>query len=62
MRPNLFTICYEIDPMSAPQGEDVPALQRLYDNIWLLALAAIVFFVLSYVAWGVFDIVTVQPR
>lgn len=42
-------------------ARDVPTLQRVYDSIWLLAVAAIVFFSLSYVAWGVFDILAVPP-
>lgn len=36
-----------------------PWPQQLYDSIWLLAAAAILFFVLSYVVWGLVDILTV---
>ena len=43
-------------------SEDVPTLQRVYDSIWLLALAALVFFALSYVAWGMVDIFAAPPR
>lgn len=38
---------------------DPPLAQRLYDRIWLLALAALLFWALSYVIWGVIDIVSV---
>lgn len=32
---------------------------ELYDSIWLLAGGAIVFFVLSYIVWGLVDILTI---
>lgn len=38
-----------------------PLLQRAYDNVWLLALAALAFWALSYVIWGLFDILSVPP-
>lgn len=44
------------------QRNEVPTLQRVYDSIWLLALAAIIFFALSYVAWGMIDILSVPVR
>lgn len=40
-------------------GTDEPLPQRLLDNIWLLAIAAMLFWLLSYIAWGMFDIMTV---
>ena len=39
--------------------EEIPFMQRLYNNVWLLALTALLFFALSYVAWGLIDIYTV---
>jgi hypothetical protein len=39
--------------------DDRPWPQQLYDSIWLLAGAAVLFFVLSYVVWGLVDILTV---
>lgn len=46
--------------MAREQSTDgTPALQRLYDREWLLAVLAIVFFGLSYVAWGLVDILSV---
>jgi hypothetical protein len=38
---------------------DVPWPQRLLNSIWLLSLAAVLYFVLSYVVWGIVDILTV---
>ena len=49
------------NPM-AEQTEEPPALQRLYDNIWLLAIAALLFFAISYVGWGLIDILSVPAR
>ena len=46
----------------AEQTEEPPALQRLYDNIWLLAIAALLFFAISYVGWGLIDILSVPAR
>jgi hypothetical protein len=48
--------------MPSPRDEtdsDIPPWpQRLYDSIWLIAGTAIVFWVLSYVIWGVIDLLT----
>lgn len=51
-----------MNTMSEASSDDVPTLQRLYDNIWLLAVAAILFFSLSYVGWGIVDIFAAPPR
>ena len=45
--------------MSTPTTDDPPFMQRLYDRIWLLAAAALAFFFVVYVVWGVVDIFTV---
>lgn len=46
--------------MTDDHDSDTPPWpQQLYDSIWLLAAAAILFFVLSYVVWGLVDILTV---
>lgn len=37
-------------------NEQRPWQVRLFDNIWLLAVAAITFFTLSYAIWGLYDI------
>ena len=39
--------------------EEIPFMQRLYDDVWLLAATALLFFALSYVVWGLMDIYTV---
>ncbi|SEH63709.1 hypothetical protein SAMN05192561_11717 [Halopenitus malekzadehii] len=41
---------------------DVPAMQRIYDRIWLLALAAFVFFLVAYVGWGLLDLTSLPAR
>lgn len=38
---------------------DIPWQQRLFDNIWLLAAAAMAYFLLSYVVWGLIDLARV---
>lgn len=47
--------------MAPSDQREAPLLQRLYDNIWLLALAALVFWALSYVVWGMVDVFSVPP-
>lgn len=37
-------------------SEKIPWIQKLYDRIWLVALAALVFFFLSYALWGLSEI------
>lgn len=41
---------------------DIPTMQRLYNRIWLLAAAAIVFFLVAYVGWGLLDILSLPVR
>ncbi|SDQ43804.1 hypothetical protein [Natronobacterium texcoconense] len=41
------------------RDDEIPFMQRLYNRIWLLAAAALLFFALSYVVWGLIDIYTV---
>lgn len=50
--------------MSEPttDSDPTPFMQRLYNRIWLLAAAAMVFFALSYVGWGLFDILSIPAR
>lgn len=47
--------------MSEATDSDPPLMQRLYDRIWLIALVAILFWALSYVAWGTIDIFAIPP-
>lgn len=46
------------DPSPDPEPETPPWPQRLYDSIWLIAGAALLFWLLSYVIWGLVDILT----
>jgi hypothetical protein len=39
--------------------DDIPVIQQIFDSIWLLAGVAIVFFVLSYIVWGMVDLLTI---
>lgn len=45
--------------MAGDTPEESPLMQRLYDRIWLLAVAAFVFWLVTYVLWGYLDIVSV---
>ncbi|MFB6068529.1 MAG: hypothetical protein ABEJ90_01210 [Halobacterium sp.] len=44
---------------TASDATDEPWPQRVLDSIWLLALAAVLYWVLSYIVWGIVDILTV---
>jgi len=47
------------DESGSGSGSDAPPWpQQLYDSVWLIAGAAVVFWVLSYVIWGLVDILT----
>jgi hypothetical protein len=45
--------------MSSTSQDEPPLFQRLYDRVWLLAAAALFFWALTYVAWGLLDIFSV---
>ena len=48
--------------MSDQQTEEIPMMQRLYNKVWLLALAGILFFFITYLGWGLIDILSVPAR
>ncbi len=48
--------------MSSSSTEQIPTMQRLYNRIWLLAAAALAFFLVVYVGWGLIDVLSVPPR
>lgn len=48
--------------MSHQDTEEIPVMQRLYNRIWLLAIAGILFFFIVYIGWGLMDILTVPAR
>ncbi len=45
--------------MSESPAPDRPLMQRVYDRIWLLAAAALLFWALTYLGWGLLDLVSV---
>ncbi|MFB6253257.1 MAG: hypothetical protein ABEI06_01445 [Halobacteriaceae archaeon] len=47
--------------MSDNSTDDIPWQQELMDSIWFLAGIAILYFILSYVIWGLVDILTTPP-
>ena len=44
---------------TSDQPSTPPWQQELFDSIWLLAGAAILFWALSYVVWGLIDLLTI---
>ena len=44
------------------QSDDIPFMQWLYNRIFLLAVASLVFFFLVYAGWGLIDILSVPSR
>jgi len=40
------------------QGPRVPALQDLYDNIWVLFLVSLLIVLVSYIIWGLIDMLS----
>lgn len=47
--------------MVSTDHDEGPFFKRLYDRIWLLALAALLFWTLTYVVWGLIDVFSVPP-
>lgn len=45
--------------MSESTAPDPPLMQRIYDRIWLLAAAALLFWLLTYLGWGFLDLISV---
>lgn len=45
--------------MSDSTATDRPLMQRVYDKIWLLAAAALLFWLLTYIGWGLIDLVSI---
>ncbi len=44
-----------------PGGEEIPLGQRLFDSPFLLLVAGVVVMVIFYTAWGMWEILTLQP-
>jgi uncharacterized membrane protein YesL len=45
--------------MSDSAASDPPVMQRVYDKIWLLAAAALLFWLLTYIGWGLIDLISI---
>lgn len=48
---------------AGPESEPVekPWPQQLLESPWLLAGAALLFFTLSYIVWGLIDLMSIAP-
>jgi hypothetical protein len=44
------------DPPTPP--EEIPLMQRLFDNIWLLLILGVVVMFAVYTGWGMWEILT----
>ena len=40
---------------SGKENEEIPAIQRYFDNMWLLLLLSFLVLAISYVGWGVWE-------
>jgi predicted negative regulator of RcsB-dependent stress response len=43
------------------EPEEIPAMQRYFDNMWLLLVASFLILAISYVGWGVWEALKVPP-
>ncbi len=49
----------EEERMEGTEGrEEIPLGQRLYDNWWLLLIAGVLVVSITYVGWGLWEILT----
>lgn len=55
----LMEVLAEPPTMSSSNENGPPLMQRLYDRIWLIALTALLFWLLTYVLWGLLDVLSV---
>jgi hypothetical protein len=39
--------------------EPIPIMQEIFDNIWLLFLVSVVIVLVSYILWGIIDLVNI---
>lgn len=51
----IFRVRFEFHTMSERTETDPPLMQRLYDRVWWLAVAALLFWALAYLGWGLLD-------
>lgn len=61
----LSTFLWPVSDMTTDiedSADEVPWPQQLLDSEWVLALAAVLFFVLSYVVLGLVDLLSIPAR
>lgn len=44
---------------SGKEIEEIPTIQRYFDNMWLLLLLSFLILAISYVGWGVWEALNV---
>ena len=44
------------------EDQNAPVFQQLYNRVWLIALAGTLFFALTYVGWGLIDVLSAPVR
>jgi predicted negative regulator of RcsB-dependent stress response len=42
--------------------EEIPAIQRYFDNMWLLLILSTLILAISYVGWGVWEALNVPAK
>lgn len=65
MRENPHNVCYrtvETSVTMSTDTNDIPTMQWIYNRIFLLAVASLVFFFVVYLGWGLLDIISVPAR
>lgn len=50
------------DGSPSADPDDIPMMQWLYNRIFLVAIASLVFFFVVYLGWGLVDILSVPSR
>jgi hypothetical protein len=48
-------------PSAAPERDEVPLGQKLFDNWPLLLVAGLVIMLVFYTAWGLWEVLSLQP-
>lgn len=49
------------DQSETADGAEKPWPQQLFESPWLLAGAALLYFTLAYIVWGLIDLLSVAP-
>lgn len=43
----------------SPEEERIPVMQEIYDNIWFLFFVSVTIILLSYIIWGLVDMLSI---